>query len=132
MLKKLNIILILTIILAVMLESCSDGEDSLTDKYWVKYKRSKPNYLVKFTDDGKFINFNKLAEPIKYHIIQNRIIFTEETGEKEKFFIKTLTSHEMKLSEINDIGEMDIDYFRAAEEEDYLLGSWIKIDKGEG
>ena len=131
MFKKFNFILVLLLLILFFLSSCSKGDDNLTNNYWIKYKRGKPNYIVKFTKEGKFINFNRLENKFKYQIIQNRIIITKSSGEKQKFFIKVLTPKEMKLSEINDIGSMDIDYFKVAEIKDYFLGSWIKINKGE-
>lgn|GEM_PF-5027987 len=114
------------------LSSCSKDDSNLTNNYWIKYKKGKPNYIVKFTEDGKFINFNRLEDKLKYQVIQNRIIITKSSGEKQKFFIKVLTKKELKLSEINDIGSMDIDLFRVAKTNDYFLGNWIKINKGNG
>lgn len=125
---------LLTICMAVLLiiiaGACSKPNDELTTKYWIKYKKGKPNFLVKFSIDGKYINYNKLNESYKWEIIQNRLIITNSLGVKQKFFIKSLTKKELKLSEISDIGETDIDLFKAANEKDYFLGDWIKINKG--
>ncbi|ROL58127.1 hypothetical protein D9V86_11780, partial [Bacteroidetes/Chlorobi group bacterium ChocPot_Mid] len=40
------------------------------------------------------------------------------------------TKKELKLSEISDIGESNIDMFKAAKEKDFFLGDWVKINKG--
>lgn len=117
-------------LLSVFFISCSESNNELTSCYWVKYKKSQPNYLVKFTADGKYINFNKLTQSYSYQVIQNRIIITDSKGEKQKFFIKSISPKELKLSEINDAGSLDIDYFRKAEAIDLFLGRWIKISKG--
>ena len=117
-------------LLSVFFISCSESNNELTSSYWVKYKKSQPNYLVKFTHDGKYINYNKLTQSYTYQVIQNRIIITDSKGEKQRFFIKSISSNELKLSEINDAGSPDIDYFRKAEAGDLFLGTWIKISKG--
>jgi hypothetical protein len=121
---------IIILVLMGTLFSCSENSKDITSNYWIKYKKNQPNYLVKFTADGKFINFNKLAQSYKYQIIQNRVIITDEKGEKQKFFIKTLTSNELKLSEISDAGSSDIDYFRKALIKDFFIDIWRKVSKG--
>ncbi len=129
--KIIYYILALVVFSIPFLLSCTKNEGELTNNFWIKYKRSKPNYLVKFYEDGNFINFNKLDDKFKYQIIQNRLIITNSRGEKERYFIKVLTPELLKLSEINDIGSLDIDLFRVAAPKDYFLGNWIKINKGE-
>jgi len=129
--KILALIIALVFLTLLILSSCSKNDDLLTSNYWIKYKRGKPNYLVKFNDNGEFINFNRLDDNFKYQIIQNRLIITKSSGEKQKFFIKVLNSQELKLSVINDIGTGDIDLFKVAKKNQYFLGSWIKINKGE-
>ena len=128
--RKLNFIIFSALIISLLVISCSKEENSLINKYWVKYKKAKPNYIVKFGDNGEYINYNRLNAKFSYQIIQNRIIFTDEFGEKEKFFIKIKTKNELKLSEINESGIANIDYFKAAATEDYFLGNWIRINKG--
>lgn len=123
--------IILLMSFSFLLNSCTKNkEELLTEKYWTKYKRSIPNYPVKFTNEGYYINYNKLSSKTKYQIIQNRIIFTNILGEKEKYFIKLLTDKELKLSEISDVGTPDIDYYMKSKPEDYFLGTWIKQTKG--
>ncbi|ROL61251.1 hypothetical protein D9V86_06745, partial [Bacteroidetes/Chlorobi group bacterium ChocPot_Mid] len=99
------------VLLIIFISACSKPNDELTTRYWIKYKKGKPNFLVKFSNDGKYINFNKLNESYKWEIIQNRLIITNSLGVKQKFFIKSLTKKELKLSEISDIGESNIDMF---------------------
>jgi len=122
--------ILLMMLLSAFFISCSESNEDLTSSFWVKYKKSQPNYLVKFGTDGKFVNFNKLTQTYTYQVIQNRIIITDSKGEKQKFFIKSISPTELKLSEINDAGSLDIDYFRKAEATDFFLGTWIKISKG--
>lgn len=128
--RILNLFVLNTAIISLLLISCSKDDNSLTGKFWVKYKKSKPNYIVMFGDKGEYINYNRLNAKFTYQIIQNRIIFTDEFGEKEKFFIKVITKNELKLSEINESGIANIDYFKAASTEDCFLGNWIRINKG--
>ncbi|MFH1049753.1 MAG: hypothetical protein V1779_02345 [bacterium] len=130
--KKIILLFFALVLFSIpFLSSCTKSNDDITRNFWIKYKRGKPNYLVKFNNDGKFINFNRLEDKFKYQIIQNRLIITKSSGEKQKYFIKVLTSELLKLSEINDIGTMDIDIFKVAGSSDYFLGSWIKINKGD-
>lgn len=119
-----------SVLLIILIVACSKPNDELTTRYWIKYKKGKPNFLVKFNKDGRYINFNKLNEVYKWEIIQNRLIITNSLGVKQKFFIKSLTNKELKLSEISEIGETNIDLFKVAKEKDFFLGNWIKINKG--
>jgi len=120
MIKKIYLITIIS-----LLFSCSERNDLLTEKYWTKYKKNQPNSIVKFTSDGKFINYNKLEKNYTYKIIQNRLIITDTKGEIKKYFIKSLSNKELKLTEIIEVGDPQIDYYKQAQIQDFFLGQWI-------
>jgi len=118
--KYFNLIFIL-----IFLSSCANKQELIINKYWVKYKSNQPKLIVKFTKDGKFINYNKLEQIYTYSIIQNRLVITDSKGERKKYFIKSLTNNTLKLSEIIEVGNPEIEFYRAAKLNDYFLGKWI-------
>lgn len=115
---------ILTLLIFVLLSSCSNEKKNLTNQYWIRYKNSKPSYVVKFKENGEFINYNKLDVKLNYQIIQGRLIISDEKGESKKYFIKQITKDVIELSRIDELGTKDIDFYRKARQQDLLLGKW--------
>ena len=103
--------------------SCSDSSDPLYG-YWTRYKKGKPARVVKFEKNGRFVDLRRPDEPYTFAVVRNRLIISDEKGEKRKFFIKTLTDSLFELSVIDETGKVDIDEYRKTRQSDFFLGKW--------
>ncbi len=123
--SNLKVPVSLILLLFIVLGSCSKQEETLTTQYWVRYKKSKPSYIVKFKRNGEFINYNNLNDKLNYQIIQGRLIISDNKGEAKKYFIKQLDDNILELSRIDELGTKDIDFYRKARKQDLFLGKWV-------
>jgi len=121
---KLQIPISFIVLFFILFTSCSNDEKTLTNQYWVRYKKSKPSYIVKFKSNGDFINYNKLNDKLTYKIIQGRLIIADKKGESKKYFIKQISNDLLELSRIDELGTKDIDLYRKAKKQDLFLGKW--------
>jgi len=133
--NRFNFLSVLLLI-AITFAACSDKESYMTGKYWVKYKKNKPQTLVKFAEDGQFIRYDKLHLNQTYSFNRNRLIIADDSGKDEHYLIETLTPEELKISRVSELNEEKVIIYRIAREEDKFLGQWqgkkddidVKID----
>ncbi len=100
-----------------MLSSCQSDKDLICDGYWVE--NDAENSLVKFSDDGRFINIRNPESNINYEIDGNEMILISDS-EKHKLKIKTVSDMEFVIGNDNE----DFSFFRATPG-DYFFGIWL-------
>lgn len=123
--KNIKFLISSLILLLLILGSCSKQEEILTSKYWVRYKKSKANHIVKFKKNGDFIDYDNLDDELNYQIIQGRLIISDKKGETKKYFINQINENILELSRIDELGTKDIDFYRKARSQDLFLGKWL-------
>jgi len=115
----------LLLLIAITFAACSDKESYMIGKYWVKYKKAKPQTLVKFTENGQFIRYDKLNLNQTYKFNRNRLIIADDMGKNEHYLIETMTPEEFIISKVSELNEEKVIIYRIAREEDKFLGQWL-------
>jgi len=125
--RKINLILFSVMIFSIF--SCTSREDKIADTYWVKVKKTKPKELVKFTADGRYIEYNNLDIKVKYSFKTGKMILDYPKGDSREYYIKTFSDSVILLSGLHPVGDGKIINLKRATEKNFFLGKWIKSDE---
>jgi hypothetical protein len=96
--------------------ACQTDKDMIQKGYWVE--NDAENSLVRFTEDGRFLNIRNPRNKIRYEIEDNSIIFNSED---EKYELKIQTVSDMAVVLVNN--DEEFTFFRA-NPSDYFYGIW--------
>jgi hypothetical protein len=100
----------------VLLAACQTDEDMIQKGYWVE--NDAENSLVRFTEDGRFLNIRNPGNNISYEIDGNSIIFS--SGD-DSYTLKIETVSDMAVVLVNN--DEEFTFFRA-NPSDYFYGIW--------
>jgi hypothetical protein len=107
----------LLLIPAIMLIiSCQQDKDFIQKGYWVE--NDAENSLVRFTEDGRFINIRNPESNIRYKIDGNEMILRSD---KDVYSLKIKSASDMEFVIGND--KEDFTFFRATPA-DFFYGIW--------
>jgi len=101
--------------------SCQSEKDVIQNGFWVE--NDAENSLVKFTEDGTFLNIRYPDNKIKYEVEGSEIIFSSE-DDVYRLTIKSASEMEIVLSKENE----EFSFFRATPA-DYFFGIWQGTDE---